>query len=155
MSAEPRSTPTPEFSRRIEIAGITVAPAEFRIAANQHERAALAARLGLLALAEFSAIVTLRRVPGRLYELSARLTARVTQECVVTLDPFETVISDDFVLVYGAAEDVNDLTDDDKDDIEPLTEGIIDIGEAVAQQLSLVLDPYPHGPGAALATGEA
>jgi uncharacterized metal-binding protein YceD (DUF177 family) len=153
MSAEPRSTPTPEFSRRIEIAGITAAPAEFRIAAKQHERAALAARLGLVALAEFSAIVTLRRVPRRLYELSARLTARVTQECVVTLDPFETVISDDFVLAYGAAEDVDDLTDDDND-IEPLTDGIIDIGEAVAQQLSLVLDPYPHRPGAALATGE-
>jgi len=40
--------------------------------------------------------------------------------------------------------------------IEPLPAGILDIGEAVAQQLSLVLDPFPRAPGATAASpGEA
>jgi hypothetical protein len=32
--------------------------------------------------------------------------------------------------------------------VEPLPSDILDIGEAVAQQLSLALDPYPRAPGA-------
>jgi hypothetical protein len=34
--------------------------------------------------------------------------------------------------------------------IEPWPEGSLDIGEAVAQELAVALDPYPHAPGAAL-----
>jgi hypothetical protein len=39
--------------------------------------------------------------------------------------------------------------DDDPDDIETEA-GIADLGEALAQQLSLALDPYPRTPGAEL-----
>ena len=39
---------------------------------------------------------------------------------------------------------------------EPIAAGEIDLGEAVAQQLAVSLDPYPRAPGATLAsTGEA
>ena len=39
----------------------------------------------------------------------------------------------------------------DADDApEPIEGGIIDLGEAVAQQLALALDPYPRAPGAAI-----
>jgi len=33
--------------------------------------------------------------------------------------------------------------------VEPVEDGIVDIGEAVAQQLSLVLDPFPRAAGVA------
>ena len=33
---------------------------------------------------------------------------------------------------------------------EPLPEGALDLGETVAQQLSLGLDPYPRAPGSEL-----
>ena len=33
--------------------------------------------------------------------------------------------------------------------VEPAPGGVVDIGEAVAQQLSLALDPFPRAPGVA------
>ncbi len=40
--------------------------------------------------------------------------------------------------------------DEDDEWPEPIVEGRIDIGEAVAQQLALALDPYPRKPGISL-----
>ena len=42
------------------------------------------------------------------------------------------------------------MLDGDAEPVEPLDDGMIDIGEAVAQQLSLALDPFPRAPGAVL-----
>ena len=39
--------------------------------------------------------------------------------------------------------------EDDPDDIET-EQGVADLGEALAQQLSLALDPYPRAPGASM-----
>jgi hypothetical protein len=39
--------------------------------------------------------------------------------------------------------------DEDPDDL-PAEAGAVDMGEALAQQLSLALDPYPRAPGAEL-----
>jgi len=39
--------------------------------------------------------------------------------------------------------------EDDPDDIET-EQDVADLGEALAQQLSLALDPYPRAPGAAM-----
>jgi hypothetical protein len=37
---------------------------------------------------------------------------------------------------------------DEEDPAEELTDGRIDLGEVVAQQLAVALDPYPRAPGA-------
>jgi uncharacterized metal-binding protein YceD (DUF177 family) len=89
------------------------------------------------------------------------LEARVVQSCVVTLEPVVADVADSFTLYY--AEEVVppghavDLPIEDEDWPEPIEDGRIDVGEAVAQQLALALDPYPRAPGARLdpAFGEA
>ena len=43
---------------------------------------------------------------------------------------------------------------DEKDDPEPIVDGLIDIGELVTQHLSLQLDPFPHKEGEHFETGD-
>ena len=149
MSEEARS---PEFSRVVSTARLTGTPAVHRIEANAEERGALAHRFNLLELPRLEAEVALRRLPGGHVRLDATLLAKVVQPCVVTLDPVPSTVGEEFRLVYSpdvptAMEDV--LIAGDEDIVEPLVGETIDIGEAVAQQLSLALDPYPRAAGAA------
>jgi hypothetical protein len=63
---------------------------------------------------------------------------------VVTLDPVSAHIVDDTALLFGLEPDDAGGLDPDAEPVEPLDNGNIDIGEAVAQQLSLAIDPYPR-----------
>jgi uncharacterized metal-binding protein YceD (DUF177 family) len=135
-----------EFSRPIDVARLGAGEAVYDIAANETERAALAKRFDLVSLEKLAAHVTLRRLPGGLVRLTASLSADLIQTDVVTLDPVPARVDDDFTLLFGSdAEDAAAL-DPEAELIEPLSDGQIDIGEAVAQQLSLVMAPYPRGP---------
>jgi uncharacterized metal-binding protein YceD (DUF177 family) len=136
----------PEFSRPIEAMRLGTEPATYKITATAKERAALAERFDLLALERLEAEVRLARLAGGLIHLTARFAAEPVQRCVVTLDPVPSRIEDRFTLLYGD-EPATSTADDDL--IEPLDAGRIDIGEAVAQQLSLTLDPFPRSPAAA------
>jgi uncharacterized metal-binding protein YceD (DUF177 family) len=42
---------------------------------------------------------------------------------------------------------------DDADEVEPVIGGAIDLGEALAEELGLALDPYPRAAGATLDDG--
>ena len=90
--------------------------------------------------------------------MEADFDAEVVQSCVVTLEPLPSRISDRIVQYFGreglAAE--SDPTEvevavDEEDPPEPIVNGEIDMGEAVAQGLALALEPYPRKPGAAIA----
>jgi uncharacterized metal-binding protein YceD (DUF177 family) len=148
-----------EFTRLIDTARLPEGGAIEDLAATPAERAALARRFGLLALDRLEARVTLARLPGGFVRLSATLSAEVVQECVVTLAPVASRVEDSFSLLYGAAvapEEDEVVVSGESELVEPLGDGVIDIGEAVAQQLSLALDPYPRAPGAAAeAPGDA
>jgi hypothetical protein len=153
------SAVAPEFPRPVDVARIGSAETVHEIGATPDERAGLARRFGLLGLERLEARVTLRRAPaGRQLHLAGHLSADVTQACVVTLEPVANHVEADFAVVYGdlpenVAEVSVDL--DDASAVEPWPAGPLDIGEAVAQELALALDPYPHAPGAGLESPSA
>jgi hypothetical protein len=142
--------PTPEFARPVDITRLPRGEAVFAIAATAAERAALARRFDLLALDRLEAEVRLSRLPGGCLRLTAQVSADVVQACVVTLEPVASRVEDEAMLSYGppaAAEE--SARSGSADIIETLPAGgRLDIGEAVAQQVSLALDPYPHAPAA-------
>lgn len=143
----PTPSPAPEFARAVEAPRATGRATTHAIAANADERAALARRFALLSLDRLEAEVRLERLEGGLVRLTASLAAAVVQECVVTLEPVPARIAEDFTVLYGAAEAARDVVlDGEAEPVEPLDGGRIDIGEAVAQQLSLSLDPFPRAP---------
>jgi uncharacterized metal-binding protein YceD (DUF177 family) len=140
--------PQPEFSRPVSIARLGDDEAAYPIAASEAERRALARRFGLVALDRFAADVLISRAAGGGFRLKGVIAADIVQDCVVTLEPFASRVNDEFVLIYRRrAARPSEVVDVDEDDFEPLDGDEIDIGEAVAQQLSLSLDPFPRAPG--------
>ncbi|HTI85727.1 MAG TPA: DUF177 domain-containing protein [Alphaproteobacteria bacterium] len=153
--------PISELSRRISIASVPESGEGFRIDASEAERQALARRFELVDLPELHAegVLTVG-AHGRRARLEGRIQAQVVQSCVVTLDPVPAEIDAPFVRLYSAdsaatpSADVDvDLEADDPPD--PIVGGGIDVGEAVAEELGLALDPYPRAPGAVLEQAEA
>lgn len=141
----------PEFTRPIGTTRLGQDEMVIEIAATPDERAALARRFDLIALERLEACVRLRRVGGGLIRLVAAFSAEVVQECVVTLEPVASRLEDAFTVLFGAMPGTPEvMIDSEAEIIEPLDGDIIDVGETVAQQLSLVLDPFPRAPGATL-----
>jgi uncharacterized metal-binding protein YceD (DUF177 family) len=148
-------SPAPEFSRPVQVSRLDGAPIIREIAANEAERAALVERFGLNQLSSLTATVRLSRHGRDDVRLDAEMHAVLEQPCVVTLTPIPVELEEGFSLIYrpGIDDDEADrLAFENPEDevIEPLAGDFIDIGEAVAQQLSLALDPYPRADGMAL-----
>lgn len=148
--------PTPEFSRPVDLTiGRTVA--SMSIAATAVERTALARRMAVEAIDRLEADLTLEFLPGKdRLRLSGRLKAVVRQACIVTLEPVDAAIDESFAVVYaGSVEDAAEVSIESAGDPagdaawdEPCPGSVLDVGEAVAQQLALAIDPYPRAPGA-------
>jgi len=141
---------TPEFSRPVLLARIGPTPFQQEISASEQERAALAGRLDLLSLDRLSARVELARRGSEMILLRASFEAEFMQACVVTLDPVPGAASEQFSLLYGPPEleETSAGVVGDTVAFEPLLGDAIDIGEAVAQELSLVLPTFPRCPEA-------
>ncbi|MBL8705484.1 MAG: DUF177 domain-containing protein [Rhodospirillales bacterium] len=151
----PAGAPAPEFSRPVAADRIGRDGYQVTIEATPAERAALTARLGLVSLEALTARCRLRQVAGGMIELKASFEAAVTQQCVVSLEPFPARVADEFTQRYALdPQRLRKLVDDAEmfdpeadDPPEALAEGGIDLGEAVAQQLAVALDPFPRAPG--------
>ncbi len=124
--------------------------ATFVVDANPAERAALAARMGLPEIHHLVCTFELGRAQGAVVPAAGSLVARVTQACVISLDPFETDIAEDFTVRFVPAGTESDELDLDAVDEIPYEGDMLDLGEATAEQLALALDPFPRRPGAAL-----
>ncbi len=147
-----------EFSRLIAIEGIT--PDKVRketVEASVEECAALARRFDLRELSDLKAKINIRRVTGGpAIRVEGEFEAEVIQTCVVSLQDVHAHISGHFDTFFteetkGTAGEPDITVDDDETSPEMITNGMIDLGEVVAQYLSLELDPYPRAPGVSLA----
>ena len=142
--------PPPEFSRLIPLAQLSARPFRQRIEATAEERERLSQRFDLISLDRLAAEVELRRQSPEIILLEAEFAAEFEQCCAVTLEPVRGAVSDRFSLVYGPAPEEKQevaLTTDEPA-FEPLDGNMIDIGEAVAQELSLALPIVPRDPEA-------
>jgi uncharacterized metal-binding protein YceD (DUF177 family) len=154
---DPRAPDAPEFTRPVDVGRLPSGGAVYDLKATPAERAALAGRFDLLALDRLEAEVRLERLAGGLLRLSAALRADVVQACVITLEPVHDRIDEPFTLLYRAGAEAGEtamVLSGASELVEPLPSDILDIGEAVAQQLSLALDPYPRAAGAIGAASE-
>jgi uncharacterized metal-binding protein YceD (DUF177 family) len=146
------SVPNPEFSRLVPVTRLGSEPSRHEIAASATECRRLARRFDLLTLDRLAAVVTLQRQSGGRIRLEATFEAEFAQSCIVTLEPVSGKIVEKFVLLYGPAENAPIDIDPDIDEpaFEALTGDAIDVGEAVAQELSLTLPEFPRHPDADL-----
>jgi uncharacterized metal-binding protein YceD (DUF177 family) len=141
----------PEFSRLVPLTRLGAEPYYQEIEATSAEREAVARRFDLVSLDRLAARVSLARKTGDAIRLDAEFEAEFLQSCVVSLEPVAGTISQSFTLVYGAEGQQEEIVlAVDEPAFEPLSGEAIDIGEAVAQELSLALPDFPRGTDAAV-----
>lgn len=146
----------PEFSRPVALEDFRGGTVRQSIVASDEECGRLAERLGLAAIDSLSATVTLEsRRGGKIIAVEGQFQAVLTQTCVVTLEPLPGTVSEAFAVRLAPAVEADeaeivDIDPETDDEPEPLDGDSVDIGELVAQHLSLALDPYPRAEGAEL-----
>jgi uncharacterized metal-binding protein YceD (DUF177 family) len=135
----------PEFPRPVRIGS---GRRQVTLEATEAERAALARRFGILGLGALTAELDLSPGRGGVTLARGRLRAEVTQECVATGDPVEQRVDAPLDLrILPEGTPARDDDPDSPDEIET-TGDTVDLGEVVAEQLALALDPYPRLPDA-------
>jgi uncharacterized metal-binding protein YceD (DUF177 family) len=144
-----------EFSRKVAVGRIAASGKDVTIEAEGPERAALAARLGVPAVHALSC--RYRLTPGRKGDVLAEgwLVAKIEQVCVIATEPFTEALAENFTVRFVPAERFREDEDLDPEAIDeiPYERDMIDLGDLVAEELSLALDPYPRRPGSVLPAG--
>jgi uncharacterized metal-binding protein YceD (DUF177 family) len=147
-------TVPPEFSHPVQVERLRAGGETVALAATESERAAVAHRLGLEAMALLEASVALIPVGAGVVAAEGDVRARVTRICVVSLEPFEQALAIPLRLVFrpGTEADLaaDQTLDPESEDEVPYEGGRFDLGEAVVETLALALDPWPRSPGAVL-----
>lgn len=149
----------PEFSRTVRIDTLGAAPRMLSIGADQGEREALARRFDLLAIDHLSAEAEITR-HGEAVRASGTLRGEVTQACVATGEPVPASIEEAFQIEFrpppagGSPDEEIELSEGELD-VVFYDGAAVDLGDAVAESLSLALDPYPRSPEAEAALRDA
>jgi hypothetical protein len=147
-----------------------IGPSPFRksIAAGEADLKAIAARLEIPGVQSLSAEMTLQRIPGNksVIHVEGMLKADVTQSCIISQAPVKGHIEEEFEGWFADLDSVVSIAKakheragkmadteipimDEREDPEPIINGKIDLGDLVAQYLSLSLNPYPRAHGVA------
>lgn len=86
--------------------------------------------------------------PDDVWRLEARMTARLTQACVISLEPVPQKVDERLRRIFVPEETLEqaselDLDPDAEDETEPYGPSI-DLGAVALEALALALDPYPR-----------
>lgn len=129
---------------------------ERRIEASDELRAWLVEELDVLSCKQLICDVDLRparqgRIVGTL-----RVYAAFTQQCVVTLEAFDSTVEETIAAEFWPASQIDAWdaargkeaeVDEETPDPEPIVEERLEIGRLVHQALVLAVDPHPRKPG--------
>ena len=141
-----------EFSRPFRIDTLGSAPRAVAIEADDAERAALAKRFSLEAIHSLAAEAELVRT-GEAVRAIGRVTAAVVQSCVATGEPVEEQVAEDFTIEFrphpavGSPDEEIELSEGELD-VVFYDAAAVDLGDAVAETVSLALNPFPRAPDA-------
>lgn len=139
-------------------------PMTYKISPNAQQRKDLAKRFDIVSIEGMQATITLSREQGGLVvHASGMFEADITQNCVLTLEPLTSHISDHFEAFFADPDAAISFKKakakregvqkpsfheapilDEKDDPEAVIDGQIDLGELTAQFVSLSINPYPQ-----------
>lgn len=155
----------PEWPHRIDADDISLTPVRTTISASPQERKDLARRMMVQSIESLEAKLVLKRDAKRgVVHVTGHFKTSLTQLCVVTLEPLLQKIDgavegwfadpDKVVSIarlrhekLGRKRDTELPMLEEENAPEPFLNGQIDLGELVAQHVSLTIDPYPRKEG--------
>lgn len=173
MSARADGNIPSRFSRPLPIEEVPPEGSDLIISATQTEREAIAGADGLEGLAKLEGSLHVAPWQKGGLSVTGEMRARITQICVVTLEPFETEVVEPIEVKFAAetaranpgaadplptksarsrrvnrpAQAAPATAFEDDDPPDPIIDGRVDLGALVAEFLALSLDPYPRKPG--------
>lgn len=170
MSAPVEADRRSGFSRPLRVEEVPKEGLDITISATDAERRAIAAEDGLEALTKLEGALHVAPWRNGGLAVTGEMRARITQICVVTLDPFDSEIVEPMDVKFAPAlagvtatvtrraagrrtraetaeapASIFEFKAEDRPD--PIIDGTIDLGTLVAEFLALGLDPYPRKPG--------
>ena len=126
--------------------------------ADATTRSAMAEIVGLREILSARAVFDVKPEGGGRVHVAGMLSARIGQTCVVTLEAIENDIEEPIDLIFAPAEQLAQLKDRDNDEpedraeaadqLEPIEDGVIDLGRLATDVLYLAIDPYARKAGA-------
>jgi len=139
-----------ELSRSLKIDGIPRAGIEEKIIAKPSERDALAIRLNIISLKRFETIITVEHEKANMFSVKGGIYAELSQKCIVTLekvnetirDNFDILMAPDYILKKQNNENI------ELEEVEPIYNGVMDLGEIATQYLAMSINQYPRKEGA-------
>jgi uncharacterized metal-binding protein YceD (DUF177 family) len=149
MNAEAASPANPEFSRMVERSKL--GEAKRHLTADKPERIALAKRFGIVAVHRMEANLLLEE-HGDIITVRGKLYAGIVQSCAISGEDLAVHIDEPIALRFVPAahhkpDEELELSEDDCDEVE-YSGPCFDLGEAIAQDLALAIDPFAVGPDA-------
>jgi uncharacterized metal-binding protein YceD (DUF177 family) len=128
------------------------------IEADPAVRHAMAEMGGLREVLSAQASLDVTPKSGGRFHVTGQVRARVGQTCVVTLEDIESDIDEPIDLIFAPPEQVPQMAalvdeaeqndEETPDPLEPIENGMIDLGKVATDALYLAVDPYPRKPGA-------
>lgn len=149
------------FSYPIAVADVPEAGLDIAIAADAASRQALAAADALPGIASLEADFHIAPKAGHRFNVSGEMRAKITQICVVSLEPFDSEIVEPIDVDFAPADEVDRIEAEvraanllgveaagpESEPPDPIIDGKIDLGALASEFLALGLDPYPRRPG--------
>lgn len=122
-------------------------------AATEAELAKVASSLEIVSCEQLTAEFVIRAIGQGHFRLAGRVAAKLTQNCVVTLDTLAQAVEGSFAVEFWPAGKLPESGEDEVEalsaaEIEPIQRGMIDAGRIVFETLSASVDPYPRKVGA-------
>jgi uncharacterized metal-binding protein YceD (DUF177 family) len=144
---------TPEtvgpLSRLVDVMKIPPRGQDVHVEATAEECAALARDFGLPGIQSLAGDYHLKTSAKGIH-VAGTVKASITQICVTTLDPFDSMIEEDVEVDFAEPSGMPAEPPTDINEYEPpdeIVNGQIDLGALTAEFLALGLDPYPRKPG--------
>ncbi len=139
-----------EFSRPLTVARISAKGSHERLQADVRELQALAKRFGVPAVHALSGLLLAKPWRGGGVKVTGEVECDLDQTSVVSLETFRST-------VHFAVERYflpRHAMTGGEDEVDPIENGEIDLGEVMAETVALELDPYPRAEGEAFAVGD-
>lgn len=148
----------PPFSYLVKVGHVSANPVTVRLSADVEERGALAEAWKVLAVGSFEAELDVSRWKRDGVRIKGSLHARLTQACVVTLEPVESEIDEPFEALFvpegsrlarmETGETGEVVVDPEGPDMpESFAGDSIDVSAVVTEFAALAIDPYPRKEG--------
>jgi uncharacterized metal-binding protein YceD (DUF177 family) len=144
---------TPEtvgpLSRLVDVMKVPPRGQDVHVEATGEECAALARDFGLPAIRSLAGDYHLKTSAKGIH-VTGTVKASITQICVTTLDPFDSMIEEEVEVDFAESSGMPAEPPTDINEYEPpdeIVNGQIDLGALTAEFLALGLDPYPRKPG--------